>query len=251
MILSATVFAAAMVSTLISLCAAYVFLLSDAGLSRWTPSLIAIACGVLLGDAFIHLLPEAFESANNTETILTWTLAGIVGFYTLEQIVKWLHSQTEPGKQNQESPRQLSFMNLAGDGLHNATDGILIATSFMADTRLGIATTIAIILHEIPQEITDIAVLIHGGWSKSQAFVGNFFCALLTPIAAMLTLLLGNYLDLNLAVLLAITAGGFVYIALAVLMPLLFPVKERASPIPQFGTILIGVLSMQALLWVE
>ena len=251
MVLYATVFAAAMVSTLISLSAAYVFLMSDAGLKRWTQSLIAIACGVLLGDAFIHLLPEAFETASDSEAILTWTLVGIVGFYLLEQFVKWLHNKVEPGDHVHSSTKRLPIMNLAGDGLHNATDGILIATSFMADTRLGVATTIAIVLHEIPQEITDIAVLIRGGWSKAQAFWGNFFCALLTPVSALLTLALASVISLDLSVLLAITAGGFIYIALAVLMPLLLPNKDHSPPIPQFGTILIGVLSMQMLLFFE
>ncbi len=251
MVLYATVFAAAMLSTLISLSAAYVFLMSDSGFKRWTQSLIAIACGVLLGDAFIHLLPEAFEGAIDSKIILTWTLVGIVGFYLLEQFVKWLHNKVEPSSENHISINRLPFMNLAGDGLHNTTDGILIATSFMADTRLGVATTIAIVLHEVPQEITDIAVLIRGGWSKAQAFWGNFFCALLTPLSAMLTLVLAGHISLNLSVLLAVTAGGFIYIALAVLMPLLIPAKEQSPPIPQFGTILIGVLSMQMLLWVE
>ena len=250
MVLYAAVSVAALLSTLVSLCASYVFLMSDARLKRWTPSFLAIACGVLLGDAFLHLLPEAFESTGNSEAVLNWTLFGIVGFYILEQVVKWQHNHIEPVTDH-STTRRLPYMNLAGDGLHNATDGILIAMSFMADTKLGIATTLAIILHEIPQEITDIVVLLRGGWSKRQAFMGNFLCALLTPATAMLTLLLTNYINFNLALLLAFTAGGFIYIALANLMPLFLPTREPSAPIPQFGTMLIGVLSMQMLLWIE
>lgn len=250
MALFAAVFAAATLSAMVALCASYVFLMNDTGLRRWTPSLLAIACGVLLGDAFFHLLPEALESTENPEAVLSWTLVGIVAFFCLEQTVKWQHNRIEPAQSHSPTGR-LPYMNLAGDALHNATDGILIATSFMADTTLGIATTIAIILHEIPQEITDIAVLIRGGWSKMQAFTGNLCCALLTPIAAMLTLTLANFISLNMALLLAVTAGGFVYIALANLMPLLLPVRSHHAPLPQFGTMLIGVLSMQLLLWVE
>ncbi len=250
MTLFASVLAAALLSTLIALCAAYVFLMSDAGIKKWTPSLLAIACGVLLGDAFLHLLPEAIETAGSTETVLTWTLIGVLGFFSLEQLVKWQHNHIEPGNSH-TSTKRLPYMNLAGDALHNATDGILIATSFMADTTLGIATTTAIVLHEIPQEITDIAVLLKGGWSKWQAFIGNLFCAFLTPLTAMLTLLLANYISLDLAILLAITAGGFLYIALANLMPVVLPLKEPRLMIPQAGTMLIGVLSMQLLLWFE
>ncbi|MCY4263941.1 MAG: ZIP family metal transporter [Gammaproteobacteria bacterium] len=250
MVLSVSIFAAALVCTLISLCAAYVFMVSDATFKHWTPSLIAIACGVLLGDAFLHLLPEALESAYGTESILTWTLVGIVIFFTLEQMVKRQYSRID-ATACQSSAKRLPIMNLSGDALHNTTDGILIATSFMADTTMGIATTVAILLHEIPQEITDIAVLVRGGWSKSQAFACNLVCALLTPISAILTLVMASYISFDLAPLLAITAGGFVYIALANLMPELVPVREHAFPIPQFGTVLIGVLSMQMLLWVE
>jgi len=250
MVLTVTVFAAAMLSALVSLSAAYVFVLTETRLKRWTPSLVTVACGVLLGDAFFHLLPEALGSADRPDVILTWTLVGIVGFYTLEQALKTLHSHGDQSPSLSPTQR-LPFMNLAGDALHNGTDGVLIATSFMADTTLGIATTIAVVLHEIPQEITDIAVLMRGGWSKSKAFISNFACALLTPLAAMLTLILGNSMKFNLALLLAITAGGFVYIALAKLMPLVVPVMGRSAPIAQFATMLIGVLSMQILVWIE
>ena len=250
MILTGTIFVAALLSTLTSLCAAYVFMVSDTTLKHWTPSLVAVACGVLLGDAFLHLLPEAFETAPNQETILSWTLVGIVVFFSLEQIVKWQHNRIEL-EPSQQSARRLPYMNLSGDALHNITDGILIATSFMADTTLGIVTTLAILLHEIPQEITDIAVLIRGGWSKTRAFGSNFVCALLTPLAAMLTVFLASFISLDLSPLLAITAGGFIYIALACLMPELVPAKNNAFPMPQFGTVLIGVFSMQMLLWVE
>lgn len=245
-----TVLAAAMLCALVSLCAAYVFLLSDRGLKRWTSGLMAIACGVLLGDAFLHLLPEAIESAGSPDTVFTWTLIGIVGFYLIEQLVKWQHSQIDPGQEHSLSER-LPLMNLAAGALHNATDGILIATSFMVDTTLGVATTIAIVLHEIPQEITDIAVLMRGGWSKMQAFMGNFYCALMTPITALLTVVLASFISFNMPMLLAITAGGFIYIALANIMPLLLPARERFALVPQFCTLLIGVLSMQLLLWVE
>lgn len=245
-----TVFTAAMLCALVSLCAAYIFLLSDAGLKRWTSSLLAIACGVLLGDAFLHLLPEALESAGSPDSVFTWTLTGIVGFYLIEQLVKWQHDQIKPG-QDPGLPERLPWMNLVADALHNANDGILIATSFMVDTTLGLATTIAIVLHEIPQEITDIAVLIRGGWGKMEAFMGNFYCALMTPVTALLTLVLASFISFNMPMLLAITAGGFIYIALANLMPVLLPARERFALIPQFGTLLVGVLSMQVLLWVE
>ena len=250
MTLFATVFAAAVLCTLVSLSASYVFLLTDAQLRKWTPSLLAIACGVLLGDSFLHLLPEALESSNSADSILMWVLAGIVCFFILEQAVQWQQNRIEL-HQELSANTPLPFMNLAGDALHNSTDGVLIATSFMADTTLGIATTLAIILHEIPQEITDIAVLLRGGWSKLQAVFGNFLCALMTPVSAIGTLLLANYFSFNLAMLLAITAGGFIYIALANLMPLLLPARGQTTPLPQFGTLLIGLLSMQMLLWVE
>ncbi len=245
-----TVITAAILSSLVSLSASYVFLLSENGIRRWTPSLLAVACGVLLGDAFFHLMPEAFEISENSEAALGGMLLGIVIFFCFEQFVKSRQHQREL-EEGKSLARRLPYMNLAGDALHNATDGVLIATSFMADTKLGIATTLAIVLHEIPQELTDIALLIRGGWSKSKAFQANFYCALIAPLAAIGTLIFDRYAEVNLGLLLSITAGGFVYIALANLMPMLLPARGNTASIPQFGTVLIGLLSMQMLLWVE
>src|SRR5690606_17680766 len=110
---------------------------------------------------------------------------------------------------------------LLGDGIHNLVDGILIAGSFLTDPALGMTTTLAIVLHEIPQEFSDIAVLVHGGYGKKEAIIANVLCATACIAGALLTLLASQFVALSLEALLAITAGGFIYIAMTDLIPLL------------------------------
>ena len=141
------------------------------------PLLIAVAVGVLLGDAFLHLIPDAMEMAQSSESkVALWVLIGSISFVFLESCLQWRHDHAiTTARENQGEIASFAKMTLFGDGAHNFVDGVLIASSFLADPALGIATTIAIVLHEIPQEISDIAVLIQGGFSRRTAVLLNFF----------------------------------------------------------------------------
>ena len=142
-------------------------------------------------------------------------------------------------------------MNLFGDGIHNFVDGILIASSFLVDPALGIATTLAIVLHEIPQEVSDISVLIQGGYHKRRAVFLNFLCATLCIIGAVATFLVSQLMELGLAAMLAFTAGGFIYIAASDLVPLLRSRELKVGLPMQFTATIVGILSMQSILWYE
>tara|TARA_B100000989_G_C19520408_1_gene463887 strand:+ start:1488 stop:1931 length:444 start_codon:yes stop_codon:yes gene_type:complete len=142
-------------------------------------------------------------------------------------------------------------MNLVGDGAHNFVDGILIASSFIADPTLGLTTTIAIILHEIPQEISDIAILIQGGYSQRKAVLLNCLCATACIPGALITVFFSQIMELNLSAMLAFTAGGFIYIATSDLVPLLRSDQCSASIPTQFTSTMVGIISMQAILWWE
>ena len=140
---------------LVSLIGALVFYVSESRLKRWMPLLIAVAVGVLLGDAFLHLIPDAMEMAQSSESkVALWVLIGIISFVFLESCLQWRHDHAiTTARENQAEIASFAKMNLFGDGAHNFVDGVLIASSFLADPALGVATTVAIVLHEIPQEI--------------------------------------------------------------------------------------------------
>lgn len=244
--------AGAFVVVLVAFVSLFVFYMEDSTLRRWMPRLIAVAVGVLLGDAFLHLLPDALDSGASSSMVFMATLGGILCFYLIEHVLHWQHDhrlEEAPGKD--AGPASFARMNLLGDAIHNFVDGILIAGSFLTEPVLGVATTIAIVVHEIPQEISDIAVLVHGGYSKRRAVFLNVLCATACVVGAVATLLLSQWMELSLGALLAFTAGGFIYIATTDLMPLLRQASARLSLPMQATATMVGVLSMQAILWLE
>ncbi|MDP2347287.1 MAG: ZIP family metal transporter [Gammaproteobacteria bacterium] len=251
--------AGSLVVVLVAFVSLFVFYMEEQTLKRWMPRLIAVAVGVLLGDAFLHLLPDALESGANASMVFMSTLGGILCFYLIEHVLHWKHDHelvNSPRDPNtpaslHDTPASFARMNLLGDGIHNFVDGILIAGSFLTDPMLGVATTIAIVVHEIPQEISDIAVLVHGGYSKRRAVFLNVLCATACIAGAVMTLLLSQIMELSLGALLAFTAGGFIYIATTDLMPLLRQAGARLSLPAQATATMVGVLSMQAILWLE
>lgn len=251
--ISFLVISASVVVVLVSLIGAAFFYVSDETVKVWMPRLIAVAVGVLLGDAFLHLLPDALEMTGTSgATVALWTLVGIVTFVFMESVLQWRHDHTF--KNIDGPPKSIaSFanMNLVGDGVHNFVDGILITSSFLADPALGLATTVAIVLHEIPQEISDIAVLIQGGCSRRKAVVLNFLCSTGCVLGALMTLLLSQFMELSLGAMLAFTAGGFIYIATSDLIPLLRSDQLKVSIPTQFASTMFGIFSMQAILWLE
>lgn len=245
------VMAAALLVSLVALCSAFVLYVKDATLSRWMPRLIALAVGVMLGDAFLHLLPDALERTSDASSVFLWTLIGIVLFYFIEQTLHWRHDHAVHPEDMGKKPKSYARMNLVGDGVHNFVDGILIAGSFLADPMLGVATTIAIVIHEIPQEISDIAVLIHGGYEKRRAVLLNFLCACTCIVGAGLTLLVAHFMTVSLHALLALTAGGFIYIATSDLIPLLRNVEAKLSLRVQAFATIAGIGCMQGIVWME
>jgi len=244
---------AAAAVALVSLIGAVVFYVSEIRLKKWMPSLIAVAVGVLLGDAFLHLIPDAIERAPGSESgVALWVLIGIISFVFLESGLQWRHDhELKSPHEGEDDIASFAKMNLFGDGAHNFVDGVLITASFLADPALGVATTVAIVLHEIPQEISDVAVLIQGGFSRRKAVLLNFFCATACLVGAISTLLFSQLMELNLAAMLAFTAGGFIYIATSDLVPLLRGKALRSSIPAQFAFTLVGIMSMQLILWWE
>ncbi len=206
---------------------------------------VSFSAGALLGDVFIHLLPEAVEMNGFGIDLSFSVLAGIMLFFILEKVVQWrhCHAVTEESKKI----HSFAYMNLIGDGLHNFIDGVIIAAGYVASIPIGIATTIAVVLHEIPQEIGDFGVLLHGGFSRKKALFMNFLSALTAVLGAIITLIvLGSFEHIE-NILIPLAAGGFIYIAGSDLIPELHKERTIWRSIIQFIFILLGIAIMYAL----
>ena len=176
--------------------------------------LIALSTGTLLGAAFLDLLPEAAEVLA-VESIFIYLLAGIVIFFLIERLLFWYHCHD--GKC--DSHKTMPFMILFGDAVHTFIDGVVLAAAFLTDTTLGIATTLAVVLHELPHELSDFFVLIYSGFSRAKALFYNFLVASMHFVGIAATYYFYIKSESQIAYLLPIAAGGFIYIALADLMP--------------------------------
>jgi zinc and cadmium transporter len=159
-------------------------------------------------------------------------------FFVLEKFIHWRHCHIPTSKSH---PHPLAFMNLVGDGLHNLIDGMIIGGAYLASTALGVTTTIAVILHEIPQEIGDFGVLLHAGLKKTKALFYNFLSALTAVIGVIISITIGTMLENYLLFLLPLTAGGFIYIAGSDLIPELHKECEVSKSFIQFIWLILGI----------
>ncbi|MFQ5910265.1 MAG: ZIP family metal transporter [Thermoplasmata archaeon] len=216
-------------------------------LRRMVLILVSFSAGALLGDAFIHLLPEAVEGGSFGMEISGGILFGILIFFVLEKFVHWHHcGAAEIG----ECPKAFATTNLVGDGLHNLIDGMIIAGSYLISVPLGIATTLAVLFHEIPQEIGDFGVLVHAGYTKKKALQYNFLSASAAIVGALLILLIGGQLPELSRHLLPFTAGAFIYIAGSDLIPELQKETQPGRSAFQLVGFLLGLLVMAGLVFV-
>jgi len=200
--------------------------------------LVSFSAGALLGDSFIHLLPEAIEESGFNLNVSLMILAGLLTFFVLEKFVCWRHCHVPTSKSHLH---KFGVMNLVGDGIHNFIDGMVIAGSFLAGKQLGISTTLAVILHEIPQEIGDFGVLVYGGYSKTKALFFNFLSALMAVLGAVLVLVIGSGPDKLAQTILPFTAGGFIYIAGSDLIPELHKETALKKSFWQFIGLVLGI----------
>jgi zinc and cadmium transporter len=227
-----------------------IFLLSYKGnyFREYISLFIGIAVGALLGDAFIHLIPEAFAETEAEMTTSLLVISGILLFFVLEKILHW-HHHGEDAEASHIHP--VGKLVLVSDGLHNFLDGVIIAASFMVSIPVGLATTLAVMLHEIPQEVGDFAVLIHAGYTKRRALFLNFLSALTALLGGVFFFALGEIATSVTTYFIPLTAGGFIYIAVADLIPELHKSKRRRDSVYQIGAVILGVFMMVALGYFE
>ncbi len=209
---------------------------------------ISFSAGALLGDVFIHLLPEAVAERGFSLSVSINILLGIVASLILEKFIHARHIHLA-GKISRF--RSVSIMSLFGDAIHNFIDGLIIAASFLINIQVGIASTIAVILHEIPQEMGNFAVLLHGGFTKNRALFLNFLTALTAFLGVIVLLTLDVYAKNAIQFLIPFAAGNFIYIAGSDLIPeLQREVKLKKSAI-QIFTFILGIAIMYGLLIVD
>ncbi|MEW6037023.1 MAG: ZIP family metal transporter [Pseudomonadota bacterium] len=245
------VLGAGLTVSLVSFSGLFVLRIKPERLETVVPYLVALAVGVLLGDAFIHLIPDAVERHGSVSTVCLTTLAGMFVFFVLEKLVRWRHDHHVTFTASPGDIRPLARMNLIGDAIHNFVDGILIAGSFLVDPVLGFTTTFAIVAHEIPQELGDVGALIYGGYAPRKAVLYNFYCSLTVLAGVLFTLALGRVAESSLILLLPIAAGGFIYIAASDLIPALHERSSLRSLVGQATTFGIGIGFMQGIVVFE
>lgn len=245
----AVILIATAAGSLLSLLLAAVLALSAR--PSWVPVLVSYAIGALLGASLLEVLPEAVEMGGNIETVAKALLGGILLFFLLEKLVLWRHCHDEiceaHGSHSHDHSHdhgRSGLMITVGDTFHNFVDGIIIAGAFLVDFRLGVITALAIIAHEIPQEIGDFLILLHSGYTRTQALLLNF----LTGVATMLGALVGYYalsmLEGWTPVLLGLAGASMLYVALSDLIPGLHKRAEIGATLQQLALIGLGIGSV-------
>ncbi|MEK7560262.1 MAG: ZIP family metal transporter [Patescibacteria group bacterium] len=238
-------FASVFAVSAISFSGLLVLSLKERILRKYVFVLVSLAVGALLGDAFIHLIPESFEELDqNFAGILVIT--GILIFFSIEKFLHWHHHEDDEAKSHHTGK-----MILVSDGLHNFIDGAIITASYFVSIEVGIATTLAIILHEIPQEVGDFGILLHSGYTAKKALFFNFVSALLAVFGAIVALIIHEAVKEFIIWIIPIAAGGFIYIAGSDLVPELHKTKNLKASIAQFLAIILGVTTMILLLFAE
>ena len=206
--------------------------------------LASFAAGILLGTAFFDLLPEAVHEGKKTGAdIFPWVLFGIVLFFLLERFIHWFHHHEEFHKDEKESKSTLPLI-IFGDTMHNFIDGVVIAATFMVSIPLGMATAISVFVHEVPQEIGDFGLMLHKGLKPTKIILVNVLSAAVAFTGAIMTYLLGNVLEPYIPMLLAVTAGFFIYIASSDLIPEIHHEKRKGFAFVESLLLVLGVVVM-------
>jgi len=214
--------------------------------------LLSFSAGSILGVAFLDLLPEAIElfGIEKISVMIFYVTFGFLSFFFLERFVYWFHGHfhgyDDEDVHEKITVKRFVYLNLIGDSIHNFIDGMIIAGSFLISTTMAIASTIAVIFHELPQEIGDFGVLVYGGLSRQRALFFNFLSALMAFLGIFIVYYLSTNIGNFVGVLIAIGAGGFTYLAASELIPEIQKEEDLRRSIFQFILFISGVI----MIWV-
>jgi len=215
--------------------------LNEKSLKKLILFLVSLSAGALIGGAFLHLIPEALL-AFQANTVFILVLAGFGLFFCVEHYLKWRHCHKKECEIH-----TFAHMSLFGESIHNLIDGLIIAAAFVASIPIGIATTIAVAVHEIPQELGDFGVLVHGGYKTSRALLLNFLVALTVIIGGIIGYFFSSMTQMSISSLLPIAAGGFIYVGASDLIPEIRKELNIKTSTFHLITFIIGVIIMYLL----
>jgi zinc and cadmium transporter len=219
--------------------------LRESTLKKLLLPLVALASGTLLGGALFHMIPASVDKLGNRLSIYIWIILGFTVFFALEQFLHWHHCHRPPSEHRH---RPLTYLILIADGIHNFIGGLSVAGAFVIDTRLGISTWLAAAAHEVPQELGDFGILIHGGWKRGWALFYNFVSALTFLIGGLVAYAASRTFDVTF--LLPFAAGNFIYIAAADLIPEVKEEENLTLNAVHFGSFILGLLLLLAVRFV-
>lgn len=215
--------------------------------ARWIPTLVSYAVGALLGAVFLDILPHMFEATKHPARVAAFILGGILVFFVLEKVLLWRHhhdhGEVADAHAGHDHGRS-GYMIVVGDAFHNFTDGVIIAAAFVADVKLGAVTALAIIAHEIPQEIGDFLVLLHSGFSRRRALMLNAVSGLATIVGALIGYAMLASIKDWIPEILAIAAASMIYVAVADLIPGLHKRTALRESLGQVAFIVLGIASI-------
>lgn len=216
--------------------------------AHWVNSLVSYAIGALLGAVFLEILPEAIELSTDIATVSGTVLVGILLFFTLEKLLLWRHCHHDHCEAHDPAEHgahgRSGTMIMIGDTFHNFVDGIIIAAAFLVDINLGVVTALAIIAHEIPQEVGDFMILLHSGYTKAQALLFNLLSSLATLVGGVLAYYFLQTMQSIVPTLLALAAASMIYVAVADLIPGLHRRAQLRDTLEQVALIALGISSI-------
>lgn len=237
------IIASTFIISLISFIGALALVFNEKILNKILLVLVALSAGGLLGGAFLHLLPESIEKADGSISVYIYLIVGFCLFFILEQFLRWHHChKTEHKKEYAKRP--ISYLILLSDGVHNFIDGLIIAASFIISLPLGIATSIAVVLHEIPQEFGDFGVLVYGGFKPKKALWFNFLSGSVAVAGGIVGFYLVGSIEQFAIFLLPFAAGNFIYIACSDLIPEIQHKDHLGRSLLYFLVFLVGIALM-------
>ena len=240
--------ASVIIVSLLSLIGLAFISVAEEKLKRIIFFMVSLAVGGLFGDAFIHLLPESFERIGSKLQASVFVLAGIFAFFVLEKFLLWRHQHV---LESDHPIHPVGYMNLLADGAHNFIDGVIIGASYDVSLHVGIATTLAVVFHEIPRELGNFFVLLYAGFTKRKALFFNFVSALFAILGTVMSLSIGSRVAEFSSIMLPLAAGGFIYIAGSDLVPELNKESTLGKSVVQMLAIGVGVGLMFVLVMLE
>lgn len=237
---------ASILSSIFGLAGGFFLLWKDKSTRKFSQLFVSFAAGALLGAAFFDLLTEAItEAPDKITSTFAWVVGGFLFFFLIEKLLLW-HHHSHADEHHTEHQSVLAPLIMVGDVIHNFIDGTVIAATFLVNPALGATTALAVFFHELPQEIGDFSIMLHGGWTRKRVATWNFLGALVSPLGAVATILLSQQIHGLTLPLIAIAAGNFIYISAADLIPEIHREKRTGRMLLQFGFLVAGILTIVA-----